>query len=83
MNKKLKHENIVFKTLREADVWADSILNEIHGATINGYVTPDPKIAYALAFMLCRNPSYLVRTDEEIKPDVILYKVWVEERSDI
>ncbi|NRG31223.1 hypothetical protein [Niallia circulans] len=47
-----KKETIIFETLRESEVWADSIANEIHGRTINGYITPDYKIAYALSFFL-------------------------------
>ena len=83
MIKKLKHEDIIFETMREADVWADSISNEIHGATINGYVTPDSKIAYSLAFILCQNPHYIVRSSEEIDHTPIRYKVWIEERDDL
>jgi len=36
-----KKETIIFETLRESEVWADSIANEIHGRTINGDITPD------------------------------------------
>ncbi len=83
MKKKLKHENVIFETMREANEWADSISNEIHGATINGYVTPDSKIAYALVFILCQNPHYVVRSREDIEHDPTLYKVWIEQRDDL
>ncbi|PAE11606.1 hypothetical protein CHI02_14175 [Niallia circulans] len=79
-----KKETIIFETLRESEVWADSIANEIHGRTINGYITPDYKIAYALSFFLASNPDYVVHTEKSfnIRPglkveDSFIYKVWV------
>lgn len=38
-------EDIVFETMLEADVWADSLVNEIYGRNFNGYITTDYKIA--------------------------------------
>lgn len=43
MKIKWKSEDVIFDTWWEAEVWADSIANEIHGRTINGYITPDYK----------------------------------------
>ncbi|WP_459502035.1 hypothetical protein [Bacillus sp. C1] len=68
-----KIEEIMFDTLRESEVWADSIANEIHGRTIDGYITPDYKIAYALSFFLASVPHFSVHTDT----DSFVYKVWV------
>jgi hypothetical protein len=79
-----KKETIIFETLRESEVWADSIANEIYGRTINGYITSDYKIAYALSFFLATNPDFVVHTEKSfsIRPglkveDSFFYKVWV------
>lgn len=53
-----KREDVVFETLWESEVWADSIANEIYGRTIDGYITPDYKIAYALSFFLGSVPQF-------------------------
>jgi len=45
-------EELMFDSLYEADVWADSIANEMYARLYNGYDTPDYKIAYSLAFRL-------------------------------
>lgn len=47
---KWEREDIIFETMREAEVWADSIANEMYGSVFDGYETPDYKIAYALSF---------------------------------
>ncbi|OIN65975.1 hypothetical protein BLD48_13170 [Exiguobacterium sp. KRL4] len=73
-----KEETILFETFREADVWADSIANEIHGRTIDGYCTPDYKIACALAFYLAQVPISRVRTREIPFDEIIYYQVWIE-----
>lgn len=75
MNIKWKSEEIVFETMQEADVWADSIGNEIYGRIYEGYITPDYKIACSLAFRLASINKSKVKTaiDESNK-----YKVWVE-----
>ncbi|HDR6316819.1 TPA: hypothetical protein QCU53_003612 [Bacillus thuringiensis] len=45
-----KREDIIFETIREAEVWADGVANEMYGRVFDGYETLDYKIAYALAF---------------------------------
>ncbi|MCU5376143.1 hypothetical protein OCA08_03205 [Bacillus cereus] len=72
-----KTEEIVFETLRESEVWADSLANEIYGRTIDGYITPDYKIAYALSFFLASIPHFVVHTKKEAIKDPFIYKVWV------
>lgn len=47
---KWKREDVIFETMREAEVWADSIANEMYGRLFDGYETLDYKIAYALSF---------------------------------
>ncbi|MEN1936682.1 hypothetical protein AAIE21_14050 [Paenibacillus sp. 102] len=72
-----KSEDVIFDTLRESEVWADSIANEICGRTIDGYITPDYKIAYALSFFLASVPNFIVHTEETVITDSFVYKVWV------
>ncbi|MBC6976326.1 hypothetical protein H9I32_29335 [Bacillus sp. Xin] len=72
-----KSEDVIFGTLRESEVWADSIANEIYGRTIDGYITPDYKIAYALSFFLASVPNFIVHTEEAVITDSFVYKVWV------
>ncbi|MFT8320214.1 MAG: hypothetical protein ABF649_04845 [Bacillus sp. (in: firmicutes)] len=74
---KWKNEDIIFDTLWESEVWADSIANEIYGRTIDGYITPDYKIAFALSFFLGSVPNFIVHTEEKIIKDSFLYKVWI------
>lgn len=45
-----KREDVIFETIREAEVWADGVANEMHGRVFDGYETLDYKIAYALSF---------------------------------
>lgn len=61
MSIRWKEEMLQFETLREAEVWADSIANEMHGRSITGYGTPDFTIATILAFYLAKNPDYRVQ----------------------
>lgn len=74
MEIKWKNEDIIFETLQEADVWADSIANEIYGRTYNGYDTSDYKIANSLAFRLASFENCKVYTENNNNR----YKVWVE-----
>ncbi|HDR6308710.1 TPA: hypothetical protein QCU60_000514 [Bacillus cereus] len=53
-----KREDVIFETMREAEVWADSIANEMYGKVFDRYETPDYKIAYALAFLLAQNRGF-------------------------
>ncbi|UNT71748.1 hypothetical protein IQ781_27520 (plasmid) [Bacillus sp. N447-1] len=77
-----KTEDIVFETLRESEVWADSLASEIYGRTIDGYITPDYKIAYALTFFLALIPEFIVHTKEEFIKDSPIYKVWITVATD-
>lgn len=72
-----KREDVVFETLWESEVWADSIANEIYGRTIDGYITLDYKIAYALSFFLGSVPHFVVHTEKKVLDSVFIYKVWV------
>ncbi|WP_088293481.1 hypothetical protein [Bacillus mycoides] len=74
---KWKREDVIFETIREAEVWADSIVNEMYGKVFDGYETPDYKIAYALSFFLAQNRKFIVHTEEEFKKDRFIYKVWI------
>ena len=69
-----KRESILFDSLHEADVWADSIANEMYARLYDGYDTPDYKIAYSLAFRLCVVKTFRVITEKLIDDR---YKVWV------
>lgn len=73
MTIKWKIEEVVFDTMYEADMWADSIANEIYGRIYDGYSTPDNKIAYSLAFRLASIKEYKVHTEYRENR----YKVWV------
>ncbi|TFE00692.1 hypothetical protein [Jeotgalibacillus salarius] len=78
-----KREDILFDSLYEADVWADSIGNEMYARLYDGYDTRDYKIAYALAFRLAEVNEFRVHTETTINNDT-RYKVWVsllQERS--
>ena len=46
----VEREDVIFETVREAEVWADGVANEMYGRVFDGYETPDYKIAYALSF---------------------------------
>ncbi len=45
-----KKEDVIFETIREAEVWADGVANEMYGRVLDGYATRDYKVAYALSF---------------------------------
>lgn len=74
MTLKWKRESIIFDSLFEADVWADSIVNEIYAKLYDGYDTPDYKIAYSLAFRLAEIEEFRVITERSMDDR---YKVWV------
>ncbi|PIC77644.1 hypothetical protein CSV74_06065 [Sporosarcina sp. P19] len=74
MTLKWKIENSIFDSLFEADVWADSIANEMYAKLYDGYDTCDYKIAYGLAFRLAAIEEFRVITDNSIEDR---YKVWV------
>lgn len=69
-----KREDILFDSLYEADVWADSIGNEMYARLYDGYDTLDYKIAYSLAFRLAGMGEFKVSTEKSIGDR---YKVWV------
>ncbi|WP_242273294.1 hypothetical protein [Bacillus cereus group sp. BfR-BA-01310] len=71
-----KSEDTIFETMREAEVWADSIANEMYERVFDGYETPDYKIAYALSFFLAQNQDFIVCTEVSYKKDRMIYKVW-------
>lgn len=60
-----KAEEIAFDTMREADVWADSIANEMYGRLYDSYSTPDYKVACALAFRLAAIENCRVCTEDK------------------
>ncbi|MFJ7730601.1 hypothetical protein ACIQXF_01775 [Lysinibacillus sp. NPDC097231] len=68
-----KSEDIIFDSINEADVWADSLGNEIYARLYDGYDTPDYKIAYSLAFRLASMKDFRVYAEN----DGDRYKVWV------
>ncbi|MEK3698179.1 hypothetical protein NYE33_14555 [Paenibacillus sp. FSL R10-2199] len=78
-------EMINFDTLREAEEWVynGGPYNKI-GIEFEGYITGDPKLAYALLFKLIRGktlnhnqPFLNIFADEEYVDGQILYMVWV------
>ncbi|GAB6415722.1 hypothetical protein bcgnr5372_09550 [Bacillus luti] len=73
---KWKREDRIFETIREAEVWADSIANEMYGRVFDGYETPDYKIAYALSVFLAQNQDFTVHTEVSFKEEIAVYKVW-------
>lgn len=77
MNLRWNRQNVMFETLREAEVWAGSIGNEIYGWVYDGYITPDYKIAYALSFQLAQVSHFKVHTEIDVNNEPWLYKVWV------
>lgn len=68
-------EDVIFETIREAEVWADSIANEMYGRVFDGYETRDCKIAYALSFFLAQNRELNIHTNVELNNDIEVYKV--------
>lgn len=77
MTLRWKRENIIFDSLYEADVWADSIGSEMYARLYDGYDTPDYKIAYSLAFKLAQMNEFRVLAEMTIDNDR-RYKVWVK-----
>ncbi|MGH1287444.1 hypothetical protein [Bacillus toyonensis] len=75
-----KREDVIFETIREAEVWADSIANEMYGRVFDGYETPDYKIAYALSFFLAQNREFNAHTEVECNKSIEVYKVWITTR---
>ena len=65
MMNRWKTEEIVFDTMYEADVWADSIANEMYGKLYDSYSTLDYKIACALAFRLAAIENCRVYAERE------------------
>ncbi|MCR2586338.1 hypothetical protein NSP39_23935, partial [Salmonella enterica] len=55
---KWKREDIIFETIREAEVWAEGVANEMYGRLFDGYETLDYKIAYALSFFLAQERGF-------------------------
>lgn len=72
-----KREDVIFETMREAEVWADSIANEMYGRVFDGYETLDCKVAYALAFLLAKNREFNIYTEVEFNETIEVYKVWI------
>ncbi|WP_259416293.1 hypothetical protein [Bacillus toyonensis] len=75
-----KREDVIFETIREAEVWADGIANEMYGRVFDGYETPDYKIVYVLSFFLAQNREFNVHTEVECNENIELYKVWIVTR---
>ncbi|OJD88410.1 hypothetical protein A9485_11220 [Bacillus cereus] len=71
-----KREDVIFETVREAEVWADGGANEMYGRVFDGYETLDYKIAYALSFFLAQNQDFIVHTEVSFKEERAIYKVW-------
>ncbi|MCT6924982.1 MULTISPECIES: hypothetical protein [Bacillales] len=79
MTLRWKIEDTIFDSLYEADVWADSIGNEMYARLYDGYDTPDYKVAYSLAFRLAGMKGFRVFTKTMRDNDNNRrYKVWVE-----
>ncbi|ADY23742.1 hypothetical protein P4U05_09850 [Bacillus paranthracis] len=75
-----KREDVIFETMREAEVWADGIANEMYGRVFGGYETRDYKIAYALSFFLAKNYEFNIHTEVEWSENIEVYKVWITMR---
>ncbi len=78
-----KEEMMQFETFREAEVWADSIANEIHGRSITGYGTPDFKVATILAFYLAQVSEFRIHTAIFPLDTEVFYQVWIEIEDDL
>lgn len=72
---KWKEEDTIFDTMYEADVWADSIANEMYGRIYDSYSTPDYKIACSLAFRLASIKGCRVYT-EHVEDKYKVYSVF-------
>lgn len=62
-----RREEVIFETMREAEVWADGVANEMHGRVFDGYETLDYKIAYALSFFLAQEREFTVCTEKHFE----------------
>lgn len=78
-------EMIQFDTLREAEEWVMSeAYNKIGGREYDGYLTGDPKLAFALVYNLTRLKTLghaslnEIYADEVVKDGETLFKVWVK-----
>ncbi|MDF9839418.1 MULTISPECIES: hypothetical protein [unclassified Paenibacillus] len=76
-------EMINFDTLREAEQWVynGDAFNKIR-TEFEGYITGDPKLAFALLYNLTRENTLNQRfngifADEEYKDGHTLYMIWV------
>ncbi|AZB42100.1 hypothetical protein CEF21_07235 [Bacillus sp. FJAT-42376] len=78
MEKRWKHEDRLFETLWEAELWADSIANEMSAKLYDGYSTPDHKVAYVLSFLLASDSGAKIGTEKRSENGSFLYKVWIE-----
>ncbi|WP_342715940.1 hypothetical protein AAG068_22975 [Bacillus paramycoides] len=72
-----KKEDVIFETMREAEVCADGVANEMYGKLFDEYETPDYKIAYALSFFLAQNREFNIHTEVEWNEKIDVYKVWI------
>ncbi len=72
-----KREDVIFETIREAEVWADGVANEMYGRVFDGYETLDYKIAYALSFFLAQNQEFNIHTEVQFNENIDVYKVWI------
>ncbi len=72
-----KREGVIFETIREAEVWADGVANEMYGRVFDGYEELDYKVAYALSFFLAQSREYHIHTSIEFNKDIEVYKVWI------
>jgi len=76
-----KREDVIFETIREAEVWADGVANEMYGRVFDGYETIDYKIAYALSFFLAQESVWIVHTEKHFEKGRFIYQVWVAARE--
>ena len=78
---KWKKEDVIFETIREAEVWAEGVANEMYGRLFDGYETLDYKIAYALSFFLAQERGFVVHTEKYFEKGRFIYRVWIAERE--
>lgn len=72
-----KQDYVIFDTMLEAIVWAESISADIFSGVFDGYTSPDEKVAMALAFMLAQKDDLIVHTKREIENNALVFKVWI------
>ena len=61
----------------EAIQWAESIYADIYSGVFDGYITPDEKVAMALAFFLAQEEHLRVHTKRQNENNTLVFKVWV------